>query len=311
MTTQIPEDREHVVDSLPAYLNGQLDADSARRVREHLVSCESCRLELASWEAIKGATNQIFTLTPLPSTHLMQQVWEKIDAPGEARMSQRWFSAHILHRFWLVFRSQIPLIHRSLWIGTPLLLLLWCLFSFYDGRLTPDHAPDYVYAASLSLALLTTISAAAGTAFIYGGENDPGLELTLSTPTSLRGVMFARFVLVVGYNVLFAACASAALALLHGGSFWDIMQLWLGPMVLLSSFTLTLSMLIGSWFALAAALVVELSQSFVVNVQQHWPEISLSLSNNWHTTPAVLCLAALLIAFAVFSMSRQPRLSQF
>ncbi len=207
----------------------------------------------------------------------------------------------------LLLKRQVALLHRSLWIGPPLLLLLWCLLSFYGGRLTPDH----VHKASLYLALLTTVSAAAGTAFIYGGENDPGLELTLSTPTSLRGIMFARFLLVVGYNVLLSACASAALALLHGGSFWEIMQLWLGPMVLLSSFTLTLSMLIGSWVALALALVVEISQSFVVDIQQHWPKIELSFSNNWHTTPVILCLAALLIAFAVFSMPRQPRLAQF
>ncbi|BCL77602.1 hypothetical protein ccbrp13_00670 [Ktedonobacteria bacterium brp13] len=207
---------------------------------------------------------------------------------------------------YLLLKRQIVLMHKSLWIGPPLLQLLWCLLSFYNRGLTPDHG----HTASLYLALFTTISAAAGTAFIYGDENDPGFELTLSTQTSIRGVMFARFLLVVGYNVLLSACASVALVLLYGGGFWDIMQLWLGPLVLLSSMTLTLSMLIGSWFALAVALIVEVSQSFVMNTQQHWPQIEVSFSTNWHTTPAILGLAAMLIAFAVFFLPQRLRLSR-
>ena len=242
----------------------------------------------------------------LPAAFAGDQAEAKTSALASVALVSRPSLLRRIARCGLLLKRQVALMHRSLWVGPPLLLLLWCLFSFYDGKLTPDH----LHRASLYLALLTTFSAAAGTAFIYGGENDPGLELTLATPTSLRGLMFARFLLVVGYNVLLSACASAALALLHGGGFWDIMQLWLGPMVLLSSFTLTLSMLIGSWVALAAALVVEVSQSFAVNTQQHWPEVELSLSNNWHTNPTVLCLAVLLMAFAIFSMSRQPRLSQ-
>ncbi|HEY7418419.1 MAG TPA: HEAT repeat domain-containing protein [Ktedonobacteraceae bacterium] len=234
------------------------------------------------------------------------QAEAKTSALASAAPAARSLLLQRIARSVLLLKRQVALIHRSLWIGPPLLLLLLGLFSFLGGGLTHDH----VHMASLYLALFTTISAAAGTAFIYGGENDPGLELTLSTPTSLRGIMFARFLLVVGYNILLSACASAALGLLHGGGFWEIMQLWLGPMVLLASFTLTLSMLIGSWIALAAALIVEISQSFAVNAQQHWLQVELSFSGNWHTTPAILCLAALLIAFAVLSMPRQPRLSQ-
>jgi hypothetical protein len=205
-----------------------------------------------------------------------------------------------------ILKRQIPLLHKSLWIGTPLFMLLWCILAFYRviGGVGGWHR------AALYLALFTTISAAAGTAFIYGGENDAGLELTLSTPTSIRGIMFYRFLLVAGYNMLLSAGASAVIALMHGGSLWEIIQLWLGPLVLLSSFTLMLSMLIGSWLALSAAVIVELSQSLAVNSQEHWLSIQLSFSSNWQTSPTILCLALLLIVFALFYASRQPRLSQ-
>jgi hypothetical protein len=293
-------DEEWEVREMAVLMLGERDEPAARPLLQVALQDTNSSVREAAAFALSGYN------TALPAPFAGNQTEAKTSALASIAPVPRFSLLRRIARSGLLLRRQVALIHRSLWIGPPLLLLLWSLLSFYSGRLTPDH----VHIASLYLALLTTCSAAAGTAFIYGGENDPGLELTLSTPTSLRGLMFARFLLVVGYNVLLSACASAALALLHGGSFWEIMQLWLGPMVLLSSFTLTLSALIGSWIALAAALVVEVSQSFVVNTQQHWPEVELSFSNNWHTTPAILCLAALLIAFAVFSLPRQPRLSR-
>src|SRR5581483_5139568 len=125
-----------------------------------------------------------------------------------------------------------------------------------------------------------------------------------------RGILFYRFLLIVGYNVLLTACASALVAFSHGGSLWEIISLWLGPMLLLSSFTMTLSMLIGSWFALTAACIIELSQSFIITSNNQWPTLELSLSTSWQTNPTILCLAVLLIVLAVLYAPRQPRLSQ-
>src|SRR5260370_16443574 len=107
-------------------------------------------------------------------------------------------------------------------------MLFWCIPTFLP--VIVSHAD--IHDTALQLALFTTVSAAAGTAFIYDGENDAGLELTLSTPTSMRIVMFYRFLLVVSYNILLSACASAVLALTHRAGLWEIVQIWLGPILL-------------------------------------------------------------------------------
>src|SRR5512134_1088012 len=41
---------EHVFDSLPGFVLGSLEADEARRVREHLLGCTLCRSMAASLE---------------------------------------------------------------------------------------------------------------------------------------------------------------------------------------------------------------------------------------------------------------------
>lgn len=80
-------------------------------------------------------------------------------------------------------------------------------------------------------------------------------------------------------------------------------------MLLLSSLTLTISMLLGSWMATVITLVVEASQVLVFNVQGSMPTIDLSFSLNWQTHPAMLGIALLLLAFAIYLAPRQPRLS--
>lgn len=202
-----------------------------------------------------------------------------------------------------VFIRQIPLIHKSVWCMTPLLMLFWYVMVV----LVRGNA----HQTAFYLALITTISAAAGTAFLYGSENDAGLELTLATPTALRGILFYRFLLVVGYNILLSVCASELVALTHGGSVWSSMALWLGPMLLLASCSLMLSILIGSWFALFAACIIEISQSFIVNTNSRLFALELSFSPQWQTSPLLLALACLLVVLALFYMPRQPRLSQF
>jgi hypothetical protein len=148
-------------------------------------------------------------------------------------------------------------------------------------------------------------------AFIYGAENDPGFEITLSTPTSIRIVMLCRMALVVGYNFLLSALASAIVALAHGGGLWEIMQLWLGPMLLLSSLTLALSLLIGSWLATLAAIIIEISQTILIHfdIQRHLPLLQFASPSTWQTTPCILILTVLFIACAIVYAPRQPRLA--
>jgi hypothetical protein len=80
-------------------------------------------------------------------------------------------------------------------------------------------------------------------------------------------------------------------------------------MLLLSSITLTLSLLIGSWFAIMAALVLESLQELPLYVERYAPLLQFANPSTWQTSPTVLFLAVLFIIFAVFYAPRQPRLS--
>jgi hypothetical protein len=302
MTTQIPEDREHVADFLPAYLNQQLDEGLTRWVREHLTSCETCRLELAGWEAIKGAANQVFALTPGPSIHLMQQVWEKIDAPAETQVNRLWFPFHTLRQLWLVFRSQIPLLHKSIWVVSGAVCFLGLVLTLL---MEPQTLAQKHFAGNL-LSLFIVVVGASGSAFIYGSSIDPGFELTIATPTPIRLVMLCRMALVLGYNFLLGLLVSAAFAGVYGGSLWGFMQLWLEPLFFLSSLCLAISLFIGSTFALLCTAVIEALQ-FIPDRLSHLVSLPLPALGLNPTSPALVIGALLLIAFAVIFVPRQPR----
>jgi hypothetical protein len=305
MTAQIPEERRHVADLLPAYVNGQLDAASASSVREHLVSCAQCRLELASWESIKGAAHQVFAATPLPSARVMSQVWTKIEAAEQTGPAERWSPARALRRFWLVCRTQVPLIHKSIWIASPLV----CLFGLVLTLLMNPHIVGHRQLAGNFLVLCIVIVGAAGSAFIYGSSIDPGFELTISTPTSVRLVMLCRMAIVLGYNLLLGMLASAVFAAIYGGSLWGFAQLWVGPLCFLSSFCLTISLFVGSTFALICTAVLEVLQTFPASIAYHLGSLPLLSLDLEPTSPALFIGALLLIAFAVLFVPRQPRLA--
>ena len=211
-----------------------------------------------------------------------------------------------IFHLWLIFKGQVRLIHKSIWAVPPLLLLFGCGLGLFAIARSISHLQQ----VETILALITTVSAAVGVAFIYGVDNDAAIELTLSTPTSIRIVMLCRLVLVVGYNFIVAACASTCMALLSRGSVWDIMQLWLGPMLLFSSMTLALSLLLGSWFAIIVTFMLEVTQTILSSFTRHVSVLRITPPPDiWQTTPTMVFLALLIIAFAVIYAPRQPRLS--
>jgi hypothetical protein len=303
MTAQIPQDREHVADLLPAYANGQLDASSARLVREHLRSCVSCRLELTTWEALKDTALQVYASTPLPSPQLMEHVWEKIADTG-VNASHRWSLAHALRRGWLVFRAQIPLIHKSLWMASALI----CLFGLVLALCMVSHTPERMHLASNVLVLFIVVVGASGSAFIYGSAVDPGFELALATPTSVRIVMLCRMFIVLGYNFVLGVLASAIFALVYGGGLWGMVQLWLGPLVFLSSLCLAISFFISSAFALLCTVVLEALQTFPATTISRLG-LSLPALDLGPTSPALLIGALALVACTIFFLPKQPRLT--
>lgn len=296
-------DQQHVADLLPAYANGTLDPVATSRVRDHLLSCEACRGELATWEALRDAANVAVSAAPLPSVAVLSRAMEAIDRES-VTAQQAWSPVVFFVRFWLLCKNQARIIHKSIWIVTPLVMLFATALSLVAIESSSARLP---FAESV-LSLVTALSAASGAAFLFGEENDPGLEITLSTPTSMRLVMLCRLTLALGYNVALAAIASLIIAVAHGGSVWEIMQTWLGPLLLLSSITLILSVVIGSWFAMLAGILLESLRALPGFLNQHAPLLQTINPASWPTNPAIVFLAVLLIVFAVFYAPRQPRL---
>ncbi len=310
MMPRMSQHNQHISAQLPAYLNGSLDAASAERVRVHLETCADCRHDLAAWQAVGGATRlatqqaSASAPAPAPSAVLMNAVWAKIDAQEKAAMQHRSFRRGVNH-LWLVLARQVPLIHKSIWAASIFVNVLMLVLVFL-GR---EGARHNLHNVEGVLAFFTTIAAAAGVAFMYQAEHDAGYEIILSTPTSVRIVMICRMMLVVGYNMALAAITSAIIAIALGGTLWDFMHIWLGPMLLLASISLTISVIFGSVVSLAISLLLEVVQAVISSVEKMIPVVYFLRVNLLQTTPLALCIALLLIVFAVYYAPRQPRLS--
>ena len=306
MTYQISHYDEHILDLLPAYLNGRLDITNVERARAHLARCEACRLELSSWQSVQSTTQAVVASTPLPSLNIMNQVLAKIDAQEvqAQQRKQRSISRSAVH-LWLVFKKQIPLIHKSIWIaavGVNILILVLIAFSGPDLR-------HHLQNVETVLAFFSTVTTATGIAFIYQAEQDAGYEIIVATPTSIRIIMICRMVLVIGFNFLLTAITSAIIAFTLGGNLWDFVQLWLGPMLLLASISLTVSVTLGSVFGVATSLIIEVLQAVFSSAERTAPALQSLRMNIGQTTPFTLILAFILLAFAIYYAPRQPRLS--
>jgi hypothetical protein len=305
MTSQVPESQHHVNELLPEYVNRKLDPLIADRVREHLLHCETCQAELSTWEALRETALCAVASEPLPSLNILDQVWAKIDAPIQEAQVNRWPIRRVIVHLWLVLNRQVRIIHKSIWIASTLVGLFCCCLALYVSTQSHNHVHD----ATSILTLFTAVVAASGVAFIYGKDNDEGFEITLSTPTSIRIVMLCRMVLVIGYNFVLSALASVIIAVAHGGGLWEIIQLWLGPMLLLSSISVSLTLMVGSAFALAISLLIEALQAIPITIEKGFIALQVARPDMWQTSPYVVLVAVLLLALAVFYAPRQPRLS--
>ncbi len=253
---------------------------------------------------MSGAAQLASASGPAPSAMLMNAVWAKIDAQEKYTAQQKSIK-RVAYHLWLVFTRQIPLIHKSIWIASIFINILMCVLVF----LSHAGVRHNLHGVEGALAFFTTIAAAAGVAFIYQAEHDAGYEIILSTPTSIRIVMICRMALVVGYNMALAAVTSAIIAIALGGTLWDFMHIWLGPMLLLASISLTVSVVFGSVVSVGVALLLEVLQAIITSLEKTMPFIDFLHTNLLQTTPTALFIALLLIVFAVYYAPRQPRLS--
>ena len=75
MNPQPPHDAQHIADLLPAYVNGTLNAIERQRVQQHLLLCEACSIELATWQALRETAQFSLSSTPFPTTNVLTHVW--------------------------------------------------------------------------------------------------------------------------------------------------------------------------------------------------------------------------------------------
>jgi hypothetical protein len=242
--------------------------------------------------------------TPSQPAAIVQAKNNSVHVPGLQLAEQTIRNA--IH-YGIILKRQVALIQKSVWFGALCIVLLGSILTCMGMLHTPVDHSNLPRAISY-LVLFMCISAAAGTAFLYGGENDHALELTLATPTSIRMIMLFRFALVLSYNVLLSLCASMVIALLHGGGLWEVIQLWLGPMVLIASLTFSISLLLGSWVSLVTSLITTAIHILSFNANLLSPSIDLLETGHWQVSPLTFCGALLLLIVAICYAPHQPHL---
>lgn len=304
-----------ISDLLPLYVSGALRREQRNAVEEHLARCAECRADLGLWQSIAEEIVAGDRAMAAPPHRLLNQALVRIRGTQPATIQP---SSHVhpsskarLSQVIQLIRAQVPLVQREIWPASAAVIGLG-----FIAALLASHA-GFVYA-------LAPLTAATCLALIYGPENDPAYELALSTPTSPRQILLARFVLVFGYNLGLVLAASLGLLLALGQPLPDllwgeIVLAWLAPMTFLSAAALALSVWLGASNAIGIAYA-----AWLVHLLAGWlgsPYAVLNLSGPvldwmaiyqqfWQTPVLLLGLSALLSAAAIW-LAGQPGQRQY
>ncbi|HEX6352921.1 zf-HC2 domain-containing protein [Actinophytocola sp.] len=289
----------HPVDLLAEYAAGALDSADNTAVRAHLGGCAECAGTVAAWRAAARAVSADVPEPPGPE--LVATVLRRSALTPQPRAVTRpsWRLAPLL------LRAQTRLVGRSVWIASALVMTLGALLTVVGTNVGPD-AP----LAPTVLALVAPIVAAGGVAGLYSPARDPGYELVASTPAPPRLILLARLTLVVGYDVVLALLASAALVLFGGetGGLLHMIGAWLGPLALLAGLSLVLGVRFGPDIATAGALVLwtlrlldgsELTTGLRV--------VTGPVAALWSTRPLTMVAAAALVLAGFLLAGREER----
>jgi putative zinc finger protein len=283
----------HARDLLPEYLAGALDSATRQAVRTHLLTCASCAAELRAWEQIGAVEREHVVETSAPALALLGEVWRRIDAEPAAQPAES--RSRLTAFLWNVVTAQARLLRRSVWVASALGI---ALASVLAASLSAELGRDGVLTIALPLI------AAAGVAFLYGPENDPGLEITLATPTPARLVLLSRFALLFAFDVALALIGTLAISLARGESLWGLALAWLGPMTLLATISLALSLFTGPVVAALGAAVAWLASAlrFDSGLTLRFPPEALA-----RMTPGILALSVGALLLAVIAVSRREQ----
>lgn len=288
---------ERVRALLAGYAAGSVTGGERQWVSAHLECCAACRQELGGWQAVRGGLRA--TVAPAPSPGLLAGVLAQVSADAAVPAVRGRGAARrgLVHAAALL-RGQVPLVRRRLWLASALVMALGAAVAAAGTGST----------ASVVLALVAPVVAAAGLAVVYGPEVDPCLELAVATPTSPRSVLLARFTVVFGYDLLLALAASMTLANFGvAGGVGTLVSAWLGPMMLLSALTLIISIWFGPSAALGVAFVVWTARlvaggGVVPQVGGAGGVVELV----WSTSGGTVAAATVLLAAAVVVVPYRP-----
>jgi hypothetical protein len=287
----------HVADLLPDLVNARLPQAMERRARAHLTRCAACQAELRAWEHIAAVECSAAKETLAPPPAVLERVWAEVDralaaVPVAVEPPHGIGWRHAVR----VLTSQMRVLRRTIWVASAAGIALATVCA---AALAPREGQQEV------LVLALPLIAATGVAFLYGPETDPGLELALAAPTSPRLVAGSRFAVLFGFDLLCSLVSTLALSLALGEGFWPLAALWLGPMALLSSLSLAVSLLAGPLVAAGATLALWASRLLRLGAGVELQSTSGPL---WSTSPAVLALAMAVFALSLYLAPRREAL---
>jgi hypothetical protein len=286
--------KEHITDLLSAYVHDRLADDARAHVEDHLANCSVCRDDHMLATVVAEAAQRRLQAVPMPSLALLDHVWREVDTPTPYVATLRTAKRHAL-LLWRLTRAQLAIISKGIWVASAAVLFIAVVLAsaWRDGALPPSL-----------LGLLLAPMAAAGVVFLCDQDADAGLEIALTTPTSPRMTLFSRFLLVYGYNTVLALGGALFLTLARHADFALLTSYWLGPMLLLASIGLVLTvrfgafvggMVVGALWCLRAFGLVWASLHATI-------EINVTLSILWRTTPALIAFSLALLVIAAIAL---------
>jgi hypothetical protein len=283
-------EHERVEELLPLYAAGRLEQDERAVVERHLSGCAACQADLRLWSEISGeiaaADRQVTASRALPRRALVQIRSKQASRPQ-------------LNSALQILRAQMVLVRREIWPVSALVMFMGYIFTVFAGNVA-------------MIQVLAPLVAAACLGSIFGEENDPALELTLSTPTSPRQILLARLTLVFGYNLLLMLAISlAVLPFLPKIILSELILSWLAPMTFLSAAALALSLWIGTSKAITSAYLAWIAQLMArgllnnpMNGEVLFPQIFEIYRAFWQNQLLLLGLSVLLLAASLWTVGR-------
>lgn len=284
---------------LPLYVSGALDRPQRDDVEKHLAVCAECKSDLAFWKAISveiRLENQSAAAPNGLTDRAINSIQSAMPIPDRIKVK--------FQRVLYLLRSQMPLVQHEIWPASAAVIGLG-----YAAALIAAQA-EIIYA-------LAPLVAATCVSLIYGPENDPAYELSLSTPTGQRQILLARLALVFGYNLaLVLIAAIGLLPLIDKLLLGNLLLSWLAPMTFLSAAALALSLWIGAPNAIVIAYIAWLAEliSRLLRAPQSPIELSsitvqlmTSYQHFWQTPTLLLTLALLLFGVAAWLAGRKEQ----